>query len=187
MRPSQRLGAGRGPRGKGGKGGVGPRGQAGRRVGARGDGQGVRRGMGSGAPPHPDVQSVQCILPGIQQIPEHHAHRHHHHYAHFYNINPDAGDLGPTKTPRTPLPAGPPTHGGAPRGPAPAERVPRAEPARMAAAPGARRRCHRCRSRRRSKRGRQRGPGAIRPGTGTRSRTPWGARPSPWRWRCMGG
>ena len=33
----------------------------------------------------------------------------------------------------------------------------------------------------------QRGPEAIRPETGKPSRTPWGVRPSPWRWRCMSG
>ena len=138
VRPSQGLGAGTGPRGKVGKGDIGPRGQAGRGVGARGDGQGVGRGTGSGAPPQPDVQPVRCIPPGIQQMPAHPIHYHHHHHAHLYNIDPDAGDLVLPQPPRPPYQPALQPHCGAPRGPSPAARRPRAEPARMAAALAAR-------------------------------------------------
>ena len=108
MRPGQGLGAGKGPRGKGGKGNVGPRRQAGWGVGAGGDQHGARQGMGSGAPPQPDVQTVRCIPTGIQQMPAHHAHHHHchhchhHHHTHLYNIDPDLGDLIPPKPPGPP-------------------------------------------------------------------------------------
>ena len=121
MRPSQGLGAGKGPKGKGRKGDVGPRGQAGRGAGAAGGGHGEGRGTGSGAPPQPDVQPVRCIPPGIPQMPAHHAHRHHHHHTHLYNIEPGAGDLIPPQPPRPP-------HQPAP----PAAPEPQAEPARGA-------------------------------------------------------
>ena len=54
----------------------------------------------------------------------HHTHRHHHHHAHLYNIDPDAGYLIPPQPPR-------PEHQPAPS----VAPEPRAEPARMAAAP----------------------------------------------------
>ena len=117
------LGAGKGPKGKG-KGAVGPQKQAGRGMGARGGGRNKGRGVGDTAPPPPDVQPVRCIPPGIQQMPAHHTHHHHHHHAHLYNIDPDAGELIPPKTPR-------PQH-------QPAAPAPRAEPARMASAGGGR-------------------------------------------------
>ena len=88
MRPSQALGAGRGPRGKASKGDAGPWGQAWRGIGAGGEGQGAGRGTGSGAPPQPDVQPVRCIPLGIQQMPAHNAHHHHHHQAHLYTLVP---------------------------------------------------------------------------------------------------
>ena len=135
MRPSQGLGAGRGPRGKGGKGDVGPRGRAGRGAGAGGEGQGAKRGTGSGAPSQPDVKAVQCIPTGIQHMPAHHAH---HHHQSLYNTHPDMGDLIPSQPPRPPYQPAPHPPSGAPRGPAPAAREPRAEPARTAAAPAAR-------------------------------------------------
>ena len=64
VRPSQGLGAWRGPRRKGGKGNVGPRGQVGRGGGARGDGQGVGQGTGSRAPPQP-ASSRWCASPPV--------------------------------------------------------------------------------------------------------------------------
>ena len=117
-------GAGKGPKGKGGKGDVGPWGQAGRGTGAAGGGQGGGRGTGSGRPPQPGVQPVRCIPPGIQQMPAQHTHHHHHQHAQLYNIDPNAGDLIPTQPSR-------PQHQLA----APAAPEPRAEAARMAAAP----------------------------------------------------
>ena len=108
MRPGQGLGAGRGPKGKGGKGDIGPRRQAGRGVGARQDRQGVWRQTGSEASPQPDIQPVRCLPPDIQKMPAHHAHHDHHHHAHLYSIDPDAGDLVPPLPPRTPISAGPP-------------------------------------------------------------------------------
>ena len=192
VRLSQELGAGRGPRGKGGKGEVGPRGQEGRGVGASGDGQGEGRGKGSGAPPQVDVQPVRCIPPGIQQMAAHHAHHHHHHHqAHLYNIDPDAGDLVPHQTPRPPYQPAPHMHSGAPHGPAPAAREPRAEPARTAppmaaqgsgAAPGPQAQEPQAEP----ARGAEGARGDLAQDW-TRFRTPWGARSSPWWWRCTGG
>ena len=138
MRPSQGLGAGRGPSGKGRKGNVGPQGQAGWCVGAGRDKQGVGRGTRSGAPPQPDVQPVLCIPPGIQQMPAHDAHQQYHHNAHLYNMDPDAEELVPPQFPRPPYQPAPHPHSGAPRGSAPAARELRAQPARMAAAWAAR-------------------------------------------------
>ena len=138
MRPSQGLGVGKGPRGKERKGDIGPRGQAERGVGAGGDRQGVGQGTGSGAPPRPEIQPVQCIPPGIQQMPAHHTHHHHHHHTHLYNIDPDAGDLVPPQPPRPLYQPALHPHSGALRGTAPATREPRAEPARLAADPTAR-------------------------------------------------
>ena len=88
----------------------------------RGGGRNEGRGAWGGAPPQPDVQPVECIPPGIKQMPAHHTHHHHHHHAHLYNIDPDAGELIPPKPPR-------PQH-------QPAPPAPRAEPARMASAGG---------------------------------------------------
>ena len=113
------VGAGKGRKGMG-KGAVGPRGQTGRGMGALGGGRSEGRGTGCGAHPQPDVQPVQCILPGIQRMPAHHSHDHHHHQAHLYNIDPDAGELIPPQPPQ-------PQH-------EPAPPAPRADPARMAAA-----------------------------------------------------
>ena len=81
---------------------------------------------------------MRCILPGIQQMPAHHAHHHRHHHTHLYNINPDAGDLAPPQPPKPPDQPAPYPHSRALRGPAPAATEPRAEPARMAPAPAAR-------------------------------------------------
>ena len=73
--------------------------------------------------------------PGIQHMPAHHAH---HHHQSLYNIDPNMGDLIPPQPPRPPYQPAPQPHSGVPRGPAPAAQEPRAEPARMAAAPAAR-------------------------------------------------
>ena len=169
------LGAAKGPKGKG-KGAVGPRGQTGRGTGALGGGRSEGRGTGGGAPPQPDVQPVQCIPPGIQQMPAQHTHHHHHHHAHLYNIDPDAGELIPPEPPR-------PKH-------QPAPPAPRVEPARMAAASAGGGRGAAPAPQAKGPQGEPaRRQGGASPGTGTgaRSRTPWGMRPSPWWWRCTGG
>ena len=58
----------------------------------------------------------------------------HHRHQPIYNINPNTGDLIPTKPPQ-PLRQPPPClHGNTPHDPDPAAREPRAEPARIAAA-----------------------------------------------------
>ena len=143
-------------------------------MGARGGGRAEGRGAEGGAPPQPDVQLVRCIPPNIQQMLAHHTHHHHHHHHHLYNINPDTGELILPQAPR-------PLH-------QPAPPAPRAEPARMASAGGggARHRHRRHRGSRQSRREGQRGPGRGT-GTGARSRTLWGMRPSPWWGRCTGG
>ena len=133
--PNQGQGAGRGLRGKGGKVDMGPRGQAGQSTGSGREGQGTVQGKGGWAPPQPDVQAVRCIPPGIKQMPAHHAH---HYQQPIYNIDPDMGVLIPPPTPRLPHRPAPCPHGSAPHGPAPAVWEPRADPARMAAAPAAR-------------------------------------------------
>ena len=97
--PRHGQGAGRGPKGKG-KGATSPQGQAGRGMGARGGGWVEWRRAGGGAPQQPDVQPVRCIPPGIQQTPAHHTHHHHEHHNHLYNIDPDAGELIPPRSPR---------------------------------------------------------------------------------------
>ena len=183
VRSSQGLGTGRGPKGKGGKGDVGPRGQTGRGAGATGGGQSVGRETGGGAPPEPDVQPVWCIPRGIQQMPAQHAHHHHHHHAHLYNIDPVARDLVPPK-PAHPHISRHPTRTAAPRAaPHPRHqsggRSRRGWPLPRRQGDMARRLRGRRRGGRRSRHGGQSGPGT---GTGTRkqSRTPWGARPSPW-------
>ena len=81
---------------------------------------------------------MRCIPPGIQQMPAHHAHQHHHDHARLYTIDPEAGDLFPPQPPRPPHRPALHPHSGSPHGPAPAAPEPRAEPARMAAAPAAR-------------------------------------------------
>ena len=87
VRPNQGLGAGKGPKGKGGTSDVGPRGQAGRGAGVEGEEQGAGRGTGSRAPPQPDVHAVRCIPPGIQRTTPS------HHHQSVYNIDPDMGNL----------------------------------------------------------------------------------------------
>ena len=78
---------------------------------------------------------MRCIPPCIQQMPAHHAH---HHDQPIYNIDPDMGALIPPLPPQPPGGPPPRLQGGAPHDRAPAAREPRAEPARMAAAPAAR-------------------------------------------------
>ena len=104
----------------------------------------------------------------------------------------DAGAPHPPPPPRQPLqhrrqhggpdPPEPPTppYQPAPHPHLPAAREPRAEPARMAAALTARGSGAAPAPQVQSRHGAQRGRGAIRPGTRTRFRTPWGARSSPW-------
>ena len=134
-RQNQGQGAGRGPRGKEGNGDTGSRGQAGRSTGTGGEGQGTGQGKGGGAPPQPDVQ-VLSIPPGIRLMPAHHAHRRHQL---IYNMDPDMGGLILPQPPQPPHQPAPRPRGDIPHGPVPAAREPRAEPARMAAAPAARR------------------------------------------------
>ena len=143
-------------------------------MGARRGGRLKGRGAGGGAPPQPDVQPVRCTPPGIQQMPAHHTHDHHPGHAHLYNIDPDAGELIPPEPPR-------PQH-------QPAPPAPRAEPAPMASAGGWRGAvpAPQAQGPQGSRREGQGGPGP-RTGTGARSRTLWGMRPSPWWGRCTGG
>ena len=170
------MGAGRAPKGKG-KGAVGPQGQTGRGMGAMRGGRSEERGTGGGVPPQPDVQPARCIPPVIQQMPAHHTHHHHHHHAHLYNMDPDAGDLIP------PRPAGPQRQPAPPRfkGGAGAD-------GRCLGGGGAGRGAGTTGTGTAGKAGArvQGGPGPGT-GTGTRSQIPWGMRPSPWWWRCMGG
>ena len=56
----------------------------------------------------------------------------------LHNIDPDMEALNPPEPPQPPYQPAPRAHSGAPCGPAPAAREPRAEPAWMAAAPAAR-------------------------------------------------
>ena len=110
----------------------------GRQDGARGRGggrAGRRTREGGRGAPQPDVQAVWCIPPGIHQMPAHHADNHHQSIC---NIDPDMGDLIPPQPPRPHYQPAPHPQGDALHGPAPAAREPRAEPARMAAAPAAR-------------------------------------------------
>ena len=172
--PRHGHGTGKGPKGKG-KGAAGPKGQAGRGMGAQGGGRGEERGAEGGAPLQPDVQPVRCIPPGIQQMPAHHTHHHHHHHHHhLYNIDPDAGELVPPQLPRHQHQQAPP--------------APRAEPARMASAEGGRGAASAPQAQ-----GQRGGPAHGRrraghgTGTGARSRTRWGGRPSPWWGKCTGG
>ena len=142
---------------------------------AVGDGQGAGPGTGSGVPPQPEVSPVRCIPPGNQQMPVRHAHNH---QPFLYKMSPNIGDLIPPKLPRPPYQPAPHPHSGSPRGPAPAAREPRAEPARMTAARRrggpARRRRHRHRNRGRSRRGGRLSPGLGRdpPPPGGQGRPP---------------
>ena len=103
--------------------------------GRGGEGNSGGKGKGGGVSPQPEVWAVQSIPPGIQQMPAHHAHQHHQP---IYNIDPNMGDLIPPRTHQTPRQPPPCLRGDAPHDPAPAAREPRAEPARIAAAPAAR-------------------------------------------------
>ena len=103
-------------------------------MGTRGEGKGGGQEKGGGELPQPDVQMVRCIPPGIQQMLAHHTH---HHQQPIYNIDPDVGDLIPPLPPQRPRQSPSRVHGDAPHDPASAAREPRAEPARMAAAPAA--------------------------------------------------
>ena len=162
---------------------MGPQGQAGRGTGAEGKGRAQDRGSGAGrvrsrtsrwcgASP-PVSNRCRCTTPTTSTSPS-------------TTSTPTWGTCSP------PNPPGPPTHR-----PQNCTATPRTVPpprhesregtgadGRCLGGAGVRR--NRRRSRGRSRHGGHRGPGAIGPGTRTRSPTPWGARPSPWLWRCMG-
>ena len=142
-----------------------PRGEGGAKGGGRGAGR-----------PQLEVQPVRCIPPGIQQMPAHHTHHHHHHHAHLYNIDPDARDLIPPQPPR-------PQHQAA----LPA---PRAEPARMAAAPATGGAGPAPAPQAQGLQGELvRGAEGARPWHQDKDAVPdpWGARLSPWWWMCTDG
>ena len=126
-------------------------------------GGGAKRG-GQGAGPQPDLQTVQCIPLGIQQMLAHHTH-HHNHHAHLYNIDPDARALILPQPPR-------PQH-------QPASPAPSTEPARMAAASAAGWRGAAPAPQAQWAEGEPARGGSRGAGLGTGNGTPWGVRPSP--------
>ena len=179
----KRVGAGKGPKGKG-KGAVGPRGQTGRGAGATGGGRSEGRGTGGGAPPQPDVQPVQCIPPGIQQMPVHHTDHHHHHRPTSTTSTLTLETSSPPDPPGPSTSQPPPRRGRSQHGWLLPRRRGGAGRGAGAAGTWGRRGC---------RRGGQREPDPGT-GTGTRSKTPWGVRPLPlvaevygWlSWACSG-
>ena len=167
---------------------MGHRGQSGRGTGMGGEGKGGEQGKGGGKLPQPEVQAVPCILPGIQPLPAHHAH---HQHQPICNIEPDMGDLIPAQPPQPPRQPPSPAYTAPPRATQPPRHGShgrsrgRWRPPQRRGGPARNRRGW-CRSHGRSRHGEQWGPriplrpGTIASGTGTRSPTPWGAKPSSW-------
>ena len=71
------------------------------------------------------IRAVQCISPGIQRMPPHHA----HHHSTLYNIDPTRGPLFHSQAPRRQAPRGASRAPAPERAPVPVEQGPRAEPA----------------------------------------------------------